>query len=87
MRPAYGRTQGIMQVAAAVLGAAAAAQPVRHVTIDNGLGEDWMAADTEVSSDGHSLILRDGTAPGGGTFEEARIHLDPGVTWQVGDGA
>lgn len=85
MRPAYGRAQGIMQVAAAVIAASAAAQ-VRHVTIDNGAGEDWRAREVQVSSDGHSLILRDGTAPGGQEFEEARIHLDPGVTWEAGDG-
>jgi hypothetical protein len=80
-----------MQIAAAVVGSAAAAQVVRprmrHVAIDfgNGEGADYWAEEITIEAAGRWLNLAHGYAEDGTAFNTASVPL-LGGTWQV-DGA
>lgn len=88
VRPRHGQARDLMQIAAAVVGSAAAAQViaprVQHVEIDygNGEGEDWWAE--RVVDDGDTLTLHRGYGSNGEAFDRLIVRVVD-ADWTVTD--
>lgn len=89
-RPPYGQGLTLMQIAAAVVGSAAAAQVIaprmQHVAIDfgNGEGADYWARTVKHDAGADELRLTGGYADDGTPFMSVAIPL-LGGTWTVDD--